>query len=166
MLFGSKVSVPRESALERVVRQHMPEADDELRALVVAVAGLAACIAFADGVFDVREKEQVLEERRRLRVLAVGGAEAIGALLESEIEALTAGGDQAWARVLKEGMAREGRLDVLDALVEIAAADAVLTTQETNWLRRITTKLALEEADYLALQAKHRDKLAVLRGDD
>ncbi|MEO0323883.1 MAG: TerB family tellurite resistance protein [Myxococcota bacterium] len=165
MLFGSKVSVPREGALERVVRQHMPEADDDLRALVVAVAGLAACVAFADGVFDAREKEQVLEELRRLHVLAVGGAEAIGALLEQEIEALTAGGDQAWARVLKEGMAREGRLDVLDALVEIAAADDVLSTPETNWLRRITTKLALEEADYLALQAKHRDKLAVLRED-
>nr|MCU0677346.1 TerB family tellurite resistance protein [Myxococcota bacterium] len=72
--------------------------------------------------------------------------------------------DLAHAAVVRELLDRDGRLEVLDTLLEVAAADGVIATSETNLLRRLATALGLTQADYTALQSRHRDKLGVLGG--
>jgi tellurite resistance protein len=50
----------------------------------------------------------------------------------------------------------------LDVLVDLAAADGELSLAETDLLRRTTAALGLSPDEYLASQARHRDKLKVL----
>jgi uncharacterized tellurite resistance protein B-like protein len=53
-------------------------------------------------------------------------------------------------------------VELLDMLMDLAAADLVVSMDETNLLRRLAKLLALSDQDYLASQARHRDRLSVL----
>jgi len=156
-----KKDAPR-GALATLVDERMPEADDETRALVTAVAGLCASVALADGVYAPEEKIVVRRELERVHVLDASTIDAICDLLERDIQKVTAAGDQRWARFLRDLLERPARLEVLEALVEIAAADGEIAMSETNHLRRLALALGLSQDEYLALQSKHRDKLSLL----
>ena len=52
---------------------------------------------------------------------------------------------------------------MLDALVDLAAADGRVTMNETNVLRQITTSLGLSQSDYNEAQARHKDRLSILK---
>lgn len=140
----------------------MPEADEESRRIVTAVAGLLACVAYADREYAPKEERTVRSELTRVHGLSPGGIDAVCGALKEDIEDLAQVGDQAWTRELKDLGARELRVEVLDALVEIAAADHEITLEEANYLRRLATSLGLTQSDYDALQARHRDKLTFL----
>jgi uncharacterized tellurite resistance protein B-like protein len=150
-------------ALTQVVRKHLPEADDPTQRIVAAVAGLLACVAYADREYTDDEANKVREELERIRGLSVPGVQAICDVLAQNMRSLSLAGDQQWTRELKELADRELRYEVLEVLVELAAADHELSTSETNYLRRLTTGLGLEQRDYDSAQARHRDKLSVLR---
>jgi uncharacterized tellurite resistance protein B-like protein len=62
---------------------------------------------------------------------------------------------------LRELTDREIRLEVLDVLVDIGAADGALSFNETQLLRRLTGALGLEQQDYNAAQTRHRDRLSL-----
>ena len=159
---ASRKSTPPRGRLEKVVSDLLPDADSQTRGVVTALVGLLASIAYADGVYHPSEKETVRRELARVQVLDDRAVRIVAELLETHIKAIVAAGDTTWARTIKESLEREGRLEVLDALLEIAAADGELSTHETNYLRRVAPKLGLSQADYVALQSRHRDKLAVL----
>ncbi len=145
------------------VAEHMPAADADTHRIVTAVAGLLACVAYADQQLAPSEAERVLDELRRIHGLPTDGAEAIARVLREEIAAVTATGDHAWVRDLRELADRDMRVELLGVLVDLAAADDELSLVEVNYLRRLTTALGLEQSDYDAAQSLHRDKLSTLR---
>jgi uncharacterized tellurite resistance protein B-like protein len=149
--------------LAQAVKEQLPEVDDGTRALVTAVAGLLACVAYADREYSDEEQAKVRQELERVRGLSVPGVEAICHVLRQEIRALSMAGDHSWVRDLKDYGDRELRYEVLEVLVDIAAADHELSTDETNYLRRLTQSLGLDQRDYDTAQARHRDKLSVLK---
>ena len=55
------------------------------------------------------------------------------------------------------------RVELLQTLLELAAADGAITHHETNLLRLVTRALGLSQLDYNHAQAKHRDRIAALR---
>ncbi len=71
-----------------------------------------------------------------------------------------------YARALRELADHELRLQVLDILLRLAAADQSITTAETNVLRQLTTSLGLTQQDYNAAQGKFVELLAVLRAKE
>ena len=58
---------------------------------------------------------------------------------------------------------REQKLELLDSLFAIAAADASILTVEDNEVRRIASELKLEHADYIAVRQRYLSNLNVLR---
>jgi uncharacterized tellurite resistance protein B-like protein len=149
--------------LAEVVAAHLPEADDETARLVVAVAGLLGTVAYADREFAVTEETRIKHELSRVHGLTPGGVDAICGLLRQHIVHIATVEAPIYARELREladpGLKRE----VLDALVDVAAADGEITMAETNVLRATATALGLSQSDYNASQARHRDKLRVLK---
>lgn len=149
--------------LAAIVATRMPEADEDTVRIVTAVAGLLACVAYADRALEPREEARLREELSRLHGLSAEGADAITTVVREEIAAVTATGDQRWVRDLRELADRAMRVEVLEVLVDLAAADDELVLAEVNYLRRLTTALGLEQSDYDAAQERHRDKLSTLR---
>lgn len=169
MIFRTKTSstpVPQRARerLAEIVEQYLSGADDATRRIVTAVAGLLARVAYADGDYSSEEETALRIELSRVHGLSPQGVEAICTLLGDEIGQVALLGDHDWTRDLRELATRELRLEVLEVCIEMGVADQVLTHSETIELRRITKALNLTQDDYNALQAKHRDKLATLKG--
>lgn len=57
---------------------------------------------------------------------------------------------------------REQKMSLLNCLFAVSASDASIATVEDNEIRRIARELRLEHADFVAVRARYRDKLAVL----
>lgn len=154
---------PAKAELEAVVREHMPNDDDDTRALVAATAGLLACVAYADRSFAADEQQRVREVLGRVAGLSAQGASAIFALLERQGALIAVGNMHAYTRYLREEAEPELRREVLDALLELAAADGAISLTESDLLRRTASALGLTQEDYLHAQAHYRDRLSVLK---
>ncbi|CAN5660378.1 hypothetical protein BH18ACI5_BH18ACI5_00580 [soil metagenome] len=58
---------------------------------------------------------------------------------------------------------REEKLELLDCLFAIGAADGSILTIEDNEVRRVASELNLEHSDYIEVRRKHIAKLKVLQ---
>lgn len=149
--------------LRDVVQVEMKTAEPESARIVVAVAGLLASVAHADRRYTPQEKAYMHDALRRLDGLTAEGADAVCAVIEKQGVTIGAQNPQAFTRELRERTDVELRREVLDVLVDLAAADGELSLSETDLLRRTCTALGLEPQDYLQAQQRHRDKLSTLK---
>lgn len=148
--------------LKRLVARSLDDASAETAAVIGAVAGLLAFVAYADRSYSDEERASVATALGRMHALPAHAVDAISELLSSRIRELAAESLPTYTRVLYELTERDARLELLDVLMDLAAADDVLSMDETNGLRRIAKLLGLSEDEYLAAQARHRGRLSVL----
>jgi uncharacterized tellurite resistance protein B-like protein len=141
----------------------MVASDDDGATIVAAIAGLLATVAYADRRYDPIEEQRIREELGRVEGLTAAGVDAICEVLREHVVDISTIEAPVYARELLLLADRELRLQVLDALVDLAAADDQITVAETNVLRLTATALGLTQQDYNVSQARHRDKLKVLR---
>lgn len=166
MLFRKRQSSPPPAGsaeLEALVREHMPYDDDITRAMVAAVAGLLACVAYADRAFSEDEQKRVHTVLGRVAGLSPQGVTAIAALLARQGALIAVGNMHAYTRHLREHAELALRREVLDALLELAAADGTISLTESDLLRRTASALGLTQDDYLRAQERYRDRLSVLK---
>jgi len=165
-MFGGWSKKPQgraDTPLVAAVRAEMPGADEDTVRIVAAIAGLLGQIAYADQRFADSEEARIRLELGGIQGLAPGGADAICRVLRAHI-AVVAAVESPWhARALRDLADRDLRLQLLDVLVDVAAADDEICLAETNALRTTAKALGLDQDDYNRAQARHRDKLRVLR---
>jgi uncharacterized tellurite resistance protein B-like protein len=58
---------------------------------------------------------------------------------------------------------RDQKLELLDCLYSVAAAEASISVAEDNEIRKIASELGLEHPDVIQVRSRYRDKLAVLQ---
>jgi uncharacterized tellurite resistance protein B-like protein len=154
-------SAPEGTVLEQTVRAQMDDAEGAR--IVAAIAGLLGTVAYADRQYSAVEEERIRRELGRVHGLTAAGVDAICAVLREHIVEIATVEAPVYARELLSRADRDLRLEVLDALVDLAAADDEITVAETNVLRLTATALGLTQQDYNAAQSRHREKLKVLR---
>jgi uncharacterized tellurite resistance protein B-like protein len=147
------------------VREHLPEADDDTARVVAALGGLLAAVAYADREYSSTEEAVVRKLLARVNGLPDAGIDAICAAMRRHVVEASTVGIPRFTRELRELGDTELRREVLEALVDLAAADGRITMSETNLLRQITTSLGLSQSDYNEAQARHRDRLSILKPD-
>jgi len=162
-LFGKKDESPHQTELVRTVARAMPSEDDETHRIVAAIAGLLAQVACADHDYSDSERRQIRAELGRIQALSSAGADEVAELLDERIGEVVAVELPWHARTVRELCERDFRLHILDLLVDLAAADGEVSLSETNLMRQMALSLGLTQEDYNAAQARHRDKLSVLR---
>jgi uncharacterized tellurite resistance protein B-like protein len=169
-MFGNWLSSARQAPpvegaeqIHGAVRTHLPSADDETIRVVTSIAGLLGTVAYADRDYSDAEERRVRAELGRVHGMPSAGIDAIADALRRNIVEVSTVHVQRYCRSLRELADRELRAELLEVLVDIAAADGVITHAEVNVLRQVTTALGLDQADYNAAQERHRDKLGVLR---
>lgn len=150
------------SALLDAVRREMPDADDTTQRIVAALAGVLGSVAYADR--DYRKEEEAVIRAALGRVEGLGelAVETVCHVLRDEIRTISMMDSHVWPRELKALTTRPLRVEILDLLVDLAAADEEISMAETQLLRRITESLGLTQDDYVHAQSRHRDKLSVL----
>jgi len=156
-------SDPAAATLDAVVRAELGEADEETIRIVTAVAGLLGAVAYADRDFSKAEQAQVRTQLQGIRGLGSSSIDAICSALQAHALELATTQTPRFARTLKELGDRSLREQVLQLLLDLAAADGTISLDEANQLRLLTGALGLTQADYNRAQAVHRDKLASLR---
>jgi uncharacterized tellurite resistance protein B-like protein len=160
----ARVSAPvGTEELERVVREGLGAADEESAMVVVALAGLLGAVAYADRDYSEGEEAHVRSELARVHGMTQAAADAVCTALRRHIVQVSTVEVPRYCRMLRELGDRELRAEVLEVLVDLAAADGVITTAETNLLRQVTTALGLSQGDYNDAQAKHRERIAALK---
>jgi uncharacterized tellurite resistance protein B-like protein len=150
--------------LQSAVRAALPAADEETVQVVVAIAGLLGTVAYADREFSPEEQARVREELGRIEGISPSGIDAVCAVLAGHVREIATVQSPRYSRALRELADRDLRLQVLDILVALAAADRTITLAETNVMRQLATSLGLTQEDYNAAQAKFVELLAVLHG--
>ncbi len=151
-------------ALRASIARHLPGADPETITVVTSMAGLLGAVAYADRHYSPAEEARVRQELKRVHGMTQVGIDAICAVLREHIVELSTVQIPRYARALVELADVELRLQVLGALVDLAAVDASISVVETNLLRQITKSLGLSQTDYVELQARHRQHLDSLKG--
>jgi uncharacterized tellurite resistance protein B-like protein len=164
-LKGAAEAKPPEGAehLKDVVAQQLPGADAESVLVVTAIAGLLGTVAYADRSYSGAEEQRVRQELERVHGMTSAGIDAICVALRAHIVEVSTVQAPRYSRLLVELADRELRVEVLEVLVDLAAADGEISVAEVNLLRQITTALGLSQADYNAAQQKYRERLTVLR---
>ena len=132
--------------LLNAVRQQLPEADDESARIVTAIAGLLAGVAYADGEFSSEERAMLRGELLRVNGISERGVDEICDVLHTHIVLVSTTESQRFTRELRDLADHELRLHVLDLMVELAAADGVISHDEVQMLRRTTGALGLTQA--------------------
>jgi uncharacterized tellurite resistance protein B-like protein len=159
---SSKPATPSE-AFRQLIYDALGAADDETKRLTVAVAGLLACVAYADREYSAAEQARVRETLAQVEGLGPTAVDAICDALREHIVVIAVGNTQAYTRELRELGELELRRQVLDMLVDLAAADDELSMAETDLLRRTAAAMGLTPDDYLRSQTRYRDRLSVLK---
>ena len=154
---------PGAERLEEAVRRELPQADDDTVLVVTAMAGLLGAIAFADRSYSPEEEARIRTELERVQGITKNGIDAICTVLRQHIVEVSTVQTPRYARVLVELADRELRLEVLELMLEIAAADGTIELAEVNVLRQLTKSLGLSQADYNELQTKHQARLGLLK---
>ena len=122
MFFRKKAPEKPETGIdlvERLVANHLPDEEQDTRAIVVAIAGLLAGVAYADRSYGEAEQAHVREALGRIHALSTAGADAICAALRQHLLAIAAINPQRHTRALRELADSELRHEVLDALVDL-----------------------------------------------
>ena len=159
---GSK-KVSGADILRAAVGEHLPEADQATQRLVVGLCGLIASVAFIDRQYTSEERAHVRTVLSNVHGLSAAGADAICELLEAHVVEIATANTHQYSRDVREHADVALRRDVLDVLVDLAASDDTLSLGETDLLRRTASALGLSQDDYVHAQARHRDKIALLR---
>jgi uncharacterized tellurite resistance protein B-like protein len=144
------------------VGRALGRADTTQIRLVAAIAGLLITTAHADRDFSPAEAAHLRAELGRIQGLKGTGAEAVAAMVEKHALRLSTSFVPRFTRILREEGDRELRLEVLDVLLGMAAADGKITIDEVTRLRTLVQAMGLDQADYTELQIKYRDKLSFL----
>jgi uncharacterized tellurite resistance protein B-like protein len=161
---GLDVPVPQGAEqLEHAVRQELIGADNETVLVVTAIVGLLGAVAYADTEFSPEEQQRVRCELSRVQGMTQAGIDAICAALQHNIVEVATVQLPRYTRTLRELGDIQLRLEVIEMLVALAAADQVIMSSETSVLRQITAALGLTQQDYNTVQTKYRDRLGVLQ---
>jgi uncharacterized tellurite resistance protein B-like protein len=149
--------------VDAMIRERLAGVDEETLRLVVAVTGLLACVAYADRDYSAAEQAHVALVLSRVQGLDARAVDAICAALRDHIVEIAASNSNSYTRDLRELGELSLRREVLDSLVDLAAADGELSTPETDLLRRTAAAMGLTPDDYLGSQARYRERLSVLK---
>lgn len=161
--FVDETVTKRSHILYGAVQEALADKDDVHVRIVGSIAALLLCVAYADSEYEPREEAVLLAQLKRVRGLDEDGVQAIAEVLRNQTALIVGAEASSYARELQELTERDFRRDLLDTLLDLAAADETITVAESNMLRTITKSLGLSHDEYLEAQKRHRDKLAVLK---
>jgi uncharacterized tellurite resistance protein B-like protein len=160
---GSETSDPVEVESIRKIARRLEEMDPNRARYIAAFAYLLGRVAHAD--LDISDRESAEMERivmekghlpREQAVMTVEIAKRQNRLFGHVENFLV-------AREFKDLATREQKMELLDCLFAVSAADGSISTREDGEVRQIAAELLLERPDFIEVRSRYRGFLDVLR---
>jgi uncharacterized tellurite resistance protein B-like protein len=133
-------------------------------------ARLYACFAYvlarvAGADLRIRDGERAAMEETLIRCAGIPAAEArvVSDIAQGEVERLGATNNYIVTREFGRLSTTDEKLQLLECLFAVAAADDVITGDESSEITLIAKEIGLAHADVLAVRSRFREKLAELR---
>ncbi len=169
-LLGLRSEPPADAGAEatetvRKIARELDHLEPDRARFLAAFAYLLSRVARAD--LEISDQETRAMERIVVQHGGLPEEQAVLVVQMAKTQSLLFGGTENFL-VTKEFArlaGREHRLALLRCLFEVGAAEAGVSTAESNVIRQIADELGLDHADYAAVRTAFRAHLAVLRPD-
>ena len=159
------------------VNSDTPDRENRLEEIETVLAGLGterarhlACFAYiltrpARADHMVTDAEAMRMREIVMHHAGVTEAQADAIVRVARDAARHSGGTEDFiiTREFERGATRDEKLNLLDCLFQIGAADESILTVEDNEIRRVASELRLDHIDYITVRRNHLDHLEVLR---
>lgn len=148
----------------RVILEKLHPLSDEKARELACFSYVLGRVANADSEITPEEVQSIrslLEDRGGL---SFGQAELVAELALSEARQMGGTQDYLVTRQLQSLASRERRLEMLDCLIAVAAADGVIVPSEEDELKQIARQLGFQTPVFLEALAKYRSYRSVLKG--
>ncbi len=144
--------------------------EGELAHLAPDQASFFACFAYllarvADADLEVadRERDAIARQLAEHAGLEERDARMVAELAIREAEEIQGSTHNIVSRKFKELSDHAQRIQLIDGLFAVAAADDEVSVEEGNEVFQIAEELGLEHLEVLAVRTRYRDKLAEMR---
>ena len=119
----------------------------------------------ADADLEIEDAELAEIERILVRVAGVDTSEAtlIGRIASAHVEDVGATQNYIVTREFRDLSSRAERIQLIECLFGVAAADETITGDETTEVLAIAQEIGLTRQEGLAIRSRFRDQLAELR---
>lgn len=145
------------------VRRELGKLGRERVEYLAAFAGQLARVALADEKLSKDEEASIARILRERAHLDKGDVRLVLDLMHHESEALRGLRNHLLNRAFNECATPEQKLDLVDCLYAVAAADGSVANEEDREIRRVATALLVPHKELMAVRSRYKDRLAVLR---
>ena len=154
---------PDSEVVRRIIGE-LESLDRESARRLALFAFLLARVANVDLDVDAAEGAEMERLVRTHGRLSAAQAALVVQIAKAENRLLGPTHNFLAARELRDLATEEQKLDLLECLFAVAAADGSISSAEEEEIRTISHTLLLREADYLAIRGRFSEKRAVLQG--
>ncbi len=120
-------------------------------------------VAYADASVSPQETEKMQQIVQGLGHLPAPQAVLVVEIAKSQVKLLGGTEDFLVTRRFREISTREQRMELLECVFAVSAADASITVVEEGQARQISKELGLTHEDFIAARSDYREHLAALR---
>ena len=130
---------------------------------IASYAYVLARVAHADSEISDEETAAMAERVESFGGLPNSQAELAVEIATGRVMELAASENYIATRVFRDLSSREERLQLLECLFGVAAADENVSTDENREISQIASKLGLTGTEVTAVRSRYREHLAVLK---
>ena len=147
----------------QAIRGRLEELSDNEARYLAAFAYVLARVAYADLEVDANEIKAMQRLVHDHTDLDSDKATLVVDIATSQAKTLGGTQDFVVTKLLKGMTTAEKRLQILDCLLAVAAADDLIVGEEEREMRKVARELGITDKDFLSALSRYRDKRSVLK---
>jgi len=120
-------------------------------------------VAYSDLKFEASERDKIREILQRRTTLDADRVDRIMTLVDQDADRYFGSENVYYTRLVNAVAEEPLKLEILDTLFAVAAANGSICTREEAELRIIATGLFLSHDDYIRIRLRYREFLDVLK---
>lgn len=151
------------SSIHKRLQAELPELAEKDHVSIACLAGLLARVAFTDLNIDPSEFQSMTAAIVKMTPYSTPVAEKIVHIAQEEINELVDHEYHLYTRPLNEIFDHQQKVNTLELLFQVAAADGKVENLESEEIRRIAKELRLSHEQFVRAKLTVRDHIQALK---
>jgi len=130
---------------------------------IAGFSGLLGRVALADMILEEEELEKIRQILNRETSISAARVDRIVNLLKMNADEYFGSENVYYTRLINASSDKKQKMDVLNALFAVAAANESVSAEEEAEMKLIADGLRLTHPEYIDVRLKYRDKLDIFK---